>query len=374
MREAWGACVRIAKEGRHDTLPNLCSWWQQITCTISEFCERSFCRRSWYSLRCADARWPSRCARASSLSRFPTFALSASFSSVSDAMSTGWRGEREEGAGSLSATKRGSRRLGDHPPEPPPRPGHHPSLSRLSNQNPPMNASSPFAAPPAPPAPPPECLKDLHGFRDVETFRSCGFLTGSIIVLSIVIVLLICCCYSCRRSICRCCRHGKDAKGEHEAGKTVEGSLSRQSSSTLSHQHSLPGFRSIEERIEKGTGKSSLPDGWAAQEDADGYKYFFNQLTRKMSWTHPCTTQPHAHVAASATPGSLLGQGGHSCTGVGSTTRPIPIDHSVGGGGGGTLPAGWVEHVDLSSGCSYYHHAATGQSSWAHPPAADDRK
>ena len=87
--------------------------------------------------------------------------------------------------------------------------------------------------------------------------------------------------------------------------------------------------------------------------DADGNKYFFNLLTRAMSWTRPVDPAAVADAAQ-----------------MEAASYTIAIDHHTTGHhhtGAAPLPAGWSEHFDTSAGICYWCHQQSRAKSWVAP-------
>lgn len=241
-------------------------------------------------------------------------------------------------------------------------------------------APPPPTAPP--PAPPPPCLFDAPGIC-IEQWHIIGASTAFFFFVLVCCVVLI---------VCRCWQPcGPIGTGE-KTSRTSEASggkpMSRQGTSnnlgltrTMTHTTIQRSGRIALERNpseDSSNGASSaLPDGWQPYEDGDGHKYFFNQLTREMSWTRP------VHGSFGDADGDSLRSLASSTKrgGKPTSTSAICIDHQAGlaaehhggaaggnGGAGADLPTGWSEQRDEESGCSYYWNAATGESSWVAPP------
>ena len=208
------------------------------------------------------------------------------------------------------------------------------------------------------------------------------------------LVAVFCCCAVL--VLCKCwrpCGGPNGALGESRASQAVGSvtakhvTLTRQGTSALSRTMTMPMHKNGRLGLERNPSEDStgaLPEGWQTYEDGDGHRYFFNLLTREMSWTMPSAAGGGSGLKRHMSRGGSSGSSLQSLTRGGSSqisTGAICIDHQVsggavgldGGGGGagaGTLPAGWSEMRDEESGCVYYWHAATAQASWVVPPAA----
>ena len=97
------------------------------------------------------------------------------------------------------------------------------------------------------------------------------------------------------------------------------------------------------ERPAQQTGE--LPDGWTAHQDSTGRAYYHHAASGTTSWERPAPLQQ-----------------GRTETGATSVEK-----HGSAGGVPSTLPDGWTAHQDNSSGRTYYHHAASGTTSWERP-------
>jgi len=134
----------------------------------------------------------------------------------------------------------------------------------------------------------------------------------------------------------------------------------------------------------------ALPAGWTENIDpGSGRQFYHNAGTGETSWDRP---MPAAGSAAGALPAGWAehqdptsGRPFYYNAGTGETAWERPQSTPAGGSqypltpaaavspAAGALPEGWAEHPDPGSGRTFYHHAASGTTSWEKPqptPAA----
>lgn len=217
----------------------------------------------------------------------------------------------------------------------------------------------------------------------IESWHIIGAATAlAFFVLVCCIVLIVCRCWQ------PCGPNGTGEKASRASEANGGKQMSRQGTGSnlgltrtitqtnIQRSAHLALARNPSEDASSGGASGALPDGWQEHEDGDNHTYFFNQLTREMSWTRP------VQASFGADGGSLrsLASSAKSGGGKPTSTSAICIDHQAGlaaehhggaggnGGAGAVLPTGWSEQHDEESGISYYWNAATGESSWVAPP------
>jgi hypothetical protein len=134
--------------------------------------------------------------------------------------------------------------------------------------------------------------------------------------------------------------------------------------------------------------EETLLDGWVQLVDpSSGEAYYFNENDGSTTWVRPSAYFPeHPETVVSSIdggkpeedrPGDYINDGAGD---DGQTSEPIEADDSPDGAAGSqtfeqengddTLPDGWVELVDPTSGNTYYFNEISGESAWDRPSAA----
>lgn len=226
-------------------------------------------------------------------------------------------------------------------------------------------SAAPAAPPPLPLPSPSLCVWEIC--VEPDKLRN----VTDVLFFVLVGTFLICLCVICRcfvvhwrraRQLSRQRSRDGDDKNpttptpNNPATPAAEATLQR--TTTIRRQAS--GKVTIEAEEDVATKPGTLPDGWQAQEDADGNRYFFNSMDREMSWTQPTVSTGSA--AAAGPYGVGLGSGGLLLDGV-------AIDHATGGSNLDSYQlAGWTQHFDEESGCVYFYHEKTQRTCWVPPP------
>ena len=205
----------------------------------------------------------------------------------------------------------------------------------------------PATPPPAPP-PPPKCYitLDILCLQSVHVLAIGSSLAG---LLLLCLLGIVCRCWLKMRQQPTTAQRNDDEKSGADAAAPATPAVPVELTRSTTLLRKASGKVTIE--ADDGGDANALPDGWQAQEDADGNRYYWNG--RDMSWTRPTCTGPtgaaHAHA-------SVVG-----------AFPAIPIDHSSVGSALEGHAAGWTEHFDAESGCVYYYHAETRQACWVLP-------
>ena len=210
----------------------------------------------------------------------------------------------------------------------------------------------PPPTPPAPP-PPPKCYVALDGVFCLQSIHILSIGSGLAGLLLLCLLAVVCRCWlKSRRQRHTPVQRSDDDKSVSGGAASAPAGTPSKPPAELTRSTTLLRKASGKVTIEEDDGgdaakPGALPDGWQAQEDADGNRYFWNG--RDMSWTRPTGTGPTGAAAHAAA----------------SVAVAIAIDHSV--GSGESHAAGWTEHYDAESGCVYYYHSESRQACWTLP-------
>lgn len=115
-----------------------------------------------------------------------------------------------------------------------------------------------------------------------------------------------------------------------------------------------------EEREEEVLSPSSanLPDGWQEHEDDSGATYYYNELSKRTSWTRPVPS-PQQKATTSAL--RMLDYDDVVAVTIDRLGSSGTLPH-----GSQPLPSGWQEHV-AHDGMRYYFHEQSKRTTWVRP-------